>query len=178
MHGNPWKIEIPPVIFDFLANQVCHLDATAPDRLGDRPPGYRANMLLELRYRSAVKRPMSGIVHARRDLVDQELTLAQHEHFHREHADIAELLRNDLGNTPRLRGIVLRQRRRHARRFEDMVAMLVLGDVETFDDAGLAARRDNRNLALERYERFEDAGLSAGLAPSRLGNGAIFDSDL
>ena len=31
MHGNPWKIEIPPVIFDFLANQVCHLDATAPD---------------------------------------------------------------------------------------------------------------------------------------------------
>ena len=35
---------------------------------------------------------MAGIVHPRRDLVDQEPAVAEHEHLDRQHADIAELV--------------------------------------------------------------------------------------
>ena len=49
-----------------------------------------------------------------------------------------------------------------------MIAVLVLGHVETFDRAVVAARGDDRNFALERHESFKDAGLAADLAPGGL----------
>ena len=59
-----------------------------------------------------------------------------------------------------------------------MVAVLVLGDVEAFDGAVVAARRDHRHLALERHERFEDAGLAADLAPGGSRIAAVADGRL
>src|SRR5579862_3894419 len=102
MHRGSWNREPAPVILDLAADEVRHLDAPAADRLAERPAGHRADVLLELRHRGAVERPMAGIVHPRRDLVDQNLAVAQHEHLDGEHADIVEFLRNGLGDATRL----------------------------------------------------------------------------
>ena len=59
-----------------------------------------------------------------------------------------------------------------------MIAVLVLGDVETFDRAVMRARRDHRDFALERHEGFEDAGLAADVAPGRRRIGAVLDRGL
>ena len=53
--------------------------------------------------------------------------------------------------------------------FEDVVAVLVLGHVEAFDAAVMAARGDHRDLALEPNERLDDRGLTADRAPGRGG---------
>src|SRR5271168_1548575 len=49
-----------------------------------------------------------------------------------------------------------------------MIAMLVLGYVETFDGAVRSARGNDRDFACKRHESFEDAGLAADVAPCRL----------
>ena len=54
---------------------------------------------------------------------------------------------------------------RHARDFQNVVAVLVLGHLETFDLAVAAARGDDRDLALEIDEAFEDAGRVLQRAP-------------
>ena len=121
-------------------------------------------------------RPVAGIVHPRRDLVDeQRAAVAQHEHLHREHADVSEFLRNGRGDAARLDGGGVRDRRRHAGDFQNMIAVFILGDVETFDGAVVPTRGDDGHLPLERHEGFEDAGLAADLAPRRRRIGAVFD---
>ena len=114
----PGIVSQRPVILDLAADQVGHLDPAVADGLGQRPAGDRADVLLELRHRRAVERPVSGIVHPRRDLVDQKPAVAQHEHLDREHADIGEFLRDRFGDAAapcraRLAAIA----RRHARIF-------------------------------------------------------------
>ena len=59
-----------------------------------------------------------------------------------------------------------------------MIAVLVLGDVEAFDSAIVAARGDDGDFALERHESFEDAGLAADLAPGRFRIAAVLDRRL
>src|ERR1700730_13265122 len=54
-----------------------------------------------------------------------------------------------------------------------MSAVLVLGDVETFDTTIMSARGDDRHFAREWHEGFEDAGLAADLAPSGLRVAAV-----
>src|SRR5580704_979548 len=73
MHRRSGNIEPVPVILDLAADEVRHLDPTAADRLAERPAGHRADVLLELRHRGAVEGPMAGIMHPRRDLVDEDL---------------------------------------------------------------------------------------------------------
>ena len=79
---------------------------------------------------------MAGIVHPRRDLVDHHFLFfarADDEHFHRQHADIVEGLGDAGGDAA---GFARHRRRhlgRHARNFQNMVAVLVFGDVEAFD---------------------------------------------
>ena len=114
------------------------------DRLAERPAGDGADVLLELRDRGAVQRPVPGIVHPRRDLVDQHLGRRRHcrhhEHLDREHADIIQRVGDRLGDAARLRRQRLGNRGRRARDFQDVVAVLVFGDVEAFDMAVGAAR--------------------------------------
>jgi hypothetical protein len=52
------------------------------DQLAQRLAGDGTDMLLELRDRGAVERPVSGIVHPRRDLVDQDFRAARHSNRH------------------------------------------------------------------------------------------------
>src|SRR5262245_23342570 len=59
-----------------------------------------------------------------------------------------------------------------------MVAVFVLGDVETFDLAAARARGDHRDLAFERDEGFEDCRLAADIAPGGLEIGAVADGRL
>ena len=56
-------------------------------------------------------------------------------------------------------------RGRRARNFQDVVAVLVFGDVEAFDMAVGRARGDHGDLALERNEGLEDRGSGAEVFP-------------
>ncbi len=61
------------------------------DQLAQRLARDGADVLLELRDRRAVERPVSGIVHPRRDLADQDFRAAiplHHEYLNREHTDV------------------------------------------------------------------------------------------
>ena len=69
--GGAWGGEPARNVLDIRPDQVGHLDPPAPDRHSERQAGDRTDVLLELRDRGAVDGPMAGIVHARRDLVDQ-----------------------------------------------------------------------------------------------------------
>src|SRR5258708_24069176 len=59
-----------PIAIDIVPDQVGHGDRAMTNRLAERPAGDGADVLLELRNRGAVERPVAGIVHPRRDLVD------------------------------------------------------------------------------------------------------------
>src|SRR5215468_4498426 len=72
MDGRARHIEPAGVIRDLIADQVDHFDPPVAHRPAERPAGDCADVLLELRDRAAIEGPMAGIVHARRDLVDQE----------------------------------------------------------------------------------------------------------
>ena len=86
----------------FLADQIVHLDLAAPRRRAERPAGDGADVLLELRGLRAVDRPVAGIVHARRDLVDDQplgaVGAARHEQLDADDADIVERLEDARGD--------------------------------------------------------------------------------
>src|SRR5436853_329202 len=67
----------------------------------------------------------------------------------REHADIVERVGDLPGDGTRVGRQGLRNRGRHARKFQDMIAVFVFGDVVAFDFAVRRARGDYRDLALE-----------------------------
>ena len=50
---------------------------------------------------------------------------------------------------------------RHARSLQDVILVLILNDVEAFNRAVMPEHRHDRNLALERHERFEYLRLHA-----------------
>src|SRR5271169_3908770 len=89
-----------------LADQVVHFYPAAAHRRAQRPARDRANMLLELRGLSALDRPMPGIVHARRDLVDDEALgapwPARHEQFDADDPDIVEPIEYARGDRLRI----------------------------------------------------------------------------
>jgi hypothetical protein len=63
------------------------------DQLAQRLAGDGADVLLELRDRRAVERPVSAIMHPRRDLVDRDFRAAiplHHEYLDREHTDVIQ----------------------------------------------------------------------------------------
>src|SRR5260370_13804338 len=81
------------VAIDIVPDQVGHGDRAVTNRLAERPAGDGADMLLKLRNRGTVERPVPGIVHPRRDLVDQYCRLAgtgQYEHLDRDDAGIIQ----------------------------------------------------------------------------------------
>src|SRR6202051_2907992 len=124
------------VAIDIVADQIGHGARPMAHRLAERPAGDGADVLLELRDRRAVERPVPGIVHPRGNLVDQQrrpVGAWDHEHLDREHADVIQPAGDPLRDAARLFRQRLRDRRRSARDFQDMVAVLVFGDVEAFD---------------------------------------------
>ncbi len=59
-----------------------------------------------------------------------------------------------------------------------MILVFVLGNIEAFDQAVVAARGDDRDFAFERHERFEDTGLAADVAPCGFRIAAVLDRRL
>src|SRR4051794_13580243 len=93
MHGGAGDGQPLLIAQDVVTDQIGHGHLAMADRLAEWPPGDGADVLLELRDRGAVQRPVPGIMHPRRDLVDQHVRSAvpgYHEHLDREHADIVE----------------------------------------------------------------------------------------
>src|ERR1700730_4247863 len=169
MHAGTRRCEPFGVVFDFAPDQVDHLDPPVANWRCERPSSNRADVLLELRDRCAVNRPVPGIVHAWRDLVHQQRrrgTFRHHEHLDSEHADIIERLGDTGCDAAGFLGDARGDRRRHPRYLENMIAMLVLGRVETFDPAIRAARRYDRDLALEGHECLEDRRLGTACLES------------
>jgi len=101
------------VIVPSAARRSGQADAAAADGFGQRPAGHRPDVLLELRHRSAVDRPMAGIVNPRCDLVDDKAAVAEHEHLDRKHADIVKLMRDGFGDVHGLGCPLRAKRRRH-----------------------------------------------------------------
>src|SRR5215831_19412770 len=162
-NGQPLRVGV-----DFVSDQIGHGDLAMTNRLSERPAGDGTDMLLELRDRGAVKRPVAGIMHPWRDLVDQDPaggTIRKHEHLDREHAHIIEGVGYPLRDVARLGRDCFGDRGRRARDLQNVVAVLVLGDVEAFDLTVGGARHDNRDLALERDESLENCGSGAELFP-------------
>src|SRR6266852_5518970 len=156
------------VLGDLVADEIDHLGASVAERRCQWPTRDRPDMLLELRYRAPVERPVARVVYARRDLVHHygmSGAIANDEHLDRKHAHIAECFGNPAGDPKRLSG----HRRSHfggySRYFQDMAAMLVLGDIEALDFPIAAARRHHGDFAFERHERLDDRGLAADRSP-------------
>src|SRR5580700_11254812 len=61
MDGGSGNFEPALEILYFAADEISHFHATVADRFGERPAGYRPDMLLELRHRGPIQRPMAGI---------------------------------------------------------------------------------------------------------------------
>src|SRR6478736_4117913 len=181
MHSGAGNRQPLLVVVDIVPDQIGHRDRGVADRFAERPAGNGPYVLLELRDGGAVQRPVPGIMHPRRDLVDQHrraALLLHHEHFDREHADIIERGRDLLGNGA---GFFRKRRRyvgRRARDFQDVVAVLVFGDVERLHMAVRRARRDHGDFTLERNERLEDRGFGAEVFPDLLDVVAIADDRL
>src|SRR5882724_13612909 len=91
--GGAWFRQPLLVVKDFVADQVGHGHRAVADGFAEWPSGDGADMLLELRDRRTVQRPVPGIMYPRGDLVDQYIRPAvtlHHEHLDREHADIVQ----------------------------------------------------------------------------------------
>src|SRR5579871_4798364 len=120
-----------------LADQIMHFSPAAPSRDSERPAGYGADVLLELRRLGALDRPMAGIVHPRRDLVDDEALfaapVADDEQLDRKDADIVERLEHGARDSLCFdRGLRVDPRRRAGAR-ENMMLMLVLAKIVSHD---------------------------------------------
>src|SRR5688572_15435862 len=74
-----------------MADEIAHLSITVTRRRPERPAGNGTDMVLELRDGARVHGPMAGVVHAWRDLVDEQRVgrfVAEVEHLDAEYADI------------------------------------------------------------------------------------------
>src|SRR6476646_5916879 len=106
VHSGTGNGEPTLVTVDLVPDQIGHGNGTMPDRLSERPAGNGADMLLELRDRGTVQRPVSGIMYSRSDLIDQDFRLAiafDHEQFYRQHADVVQRGGDSLGYAASLR---------------------------------------------------------------------------
>src|SRR5258708_8631317 len=166
------------IVVDIAPEEFGRGDGAGTTGLAERPAGNGANMRLELRDRGPIERPVSGIVHPWRDLIDQQRRPAgtgQYEHLDREHADIVQGVGDAFRDDARLCRQRIGDRSRRARDFQDVIAMFILGDVEAFDMAVGAARGDHRDLALEGNDDFQDGGLGAEILPDLIRIVAVAD---
>ena len=133
----------------------------------ERQPEDRPQVVLELARLRALDRPVTGVVHARRDLVRQQLP-ADVEQLEREHADVLELV-EDLRRI-RLGDGLRRVRSGCTRRPQDPVLVHVLDEWVETRLAEVAADGDQRQLAVERDALLQDQG--------RIGIGPLLDEPL
>ena len=132
-----------------ITDEVEHDRLAERLRRAERESENSANVILELARHRAVDRPVARVVDARRELVREQPPLDL-EQLDGQHADVAErveeLRRDLLGLTLRRAG------RGSARDRQDPASVLVLGERVEGGLAVAAARRDDRQLAIERND--------------------------
>ena len=154
-------------VLDIGADQVLHGGVGAPCRGAERQAADGADVLRELAGGAALDGPMTRIVDARRDLVDQQPAVPGDEELDAEHADMIERPDGALRTLPRRRRESRRDGGRRQRHIEDAVRMAVLDRVEARHRAARRPRDDRRDLALDGRDRFEDRRTTAERAPAR-----------
>src|ERR1051326_3109954 len=80
----------------FLAQNILHHRIGMAHRIAKRPAGDGADVLFELTDGAGLQRPVTGIVHARRDLVDQKRSIAPNKEFDRSEEHTSELQSHSL----------------------------------------------------------------------------------
>ena len=144
----------------------------------ERQPHDRAQMLFELAGLGADVGPVAAVVHAGRHLV-REQPLPHAEQLDREDADVAERVhhrsRVSFGRRLHRVGGVGRRRQREP---QDPVAMVVLHQRIGGERPVATARGHDRDLPVERHERFEQRGDLADRAPRVLGQRGVVDHGL
>ena len=125
--------------------------------IAERQAAQRAHLLLELVGDAGVDRVMPAVVRARRDLVDQQLSLADEE-LDAENTNVIELARQRQREFLRFGTQAVRDPRWRNAHIENAVAMPVLGDREATGLSVVATRQHHRDLDIERQELLEHAG--------------------
>ena len=108
------------IIVDVVADEVCHGHIAMAQRMSELPARNSADVLLELRDRRAVERPVTRIMDPRRDFIDQQSRAVfsrHHKHLHTQHADIVQRIGDAGGDVAGLRGERIGDRSRHVRCF-------------------------------------------------------------
>ena len=135
-------------------------------------------MVLELAGFGALDRPVTAVVHARRDLVGEQPAI-EVEEFDAADADVVERVeqRNDAGFGCLLERVVVAARR-GTRHPQDAASMFVFDRRPATDLAVVAPHGDDRALACEGYERLEDQRDAAEVVPRAVGRGRVVQDRL
>ena len=144
----------PPIV-RFLPDEIAHLSVGMAIGCSQRPPNNRAHVVLELADLASIDRPVATVVHARRNLVDDQrlrVLTAHIEHFDGQYTDVIESGGNLFGNLARTRLMRRRKIRGYRRRPQDSAFVVVEGNVI---EAGLArsvTHNQNGDLASKPHD--------------------------
>src|SRR5262249_27910884 len=83
------------------------------------------------------------------------------------------MTRDCFGDAARLLRRYVRDGGRHARDLQNVIAMLIFGEVEAFDGAVGGAGGDHRHFADERHKGFKDGRLCADVVPGGFRYGVL-----
>uniref|UniRef100_A0A914YS88 Uncharacterized protein n=1 Tax=Panagrolaimus superbus TaxID=310955 RepID=A0A914YS88_9BILA len=152
------------------AQPVQHAGMAEHAGAAQRQAQHGAQVVLELRSLAAFDGPVAGVVHARRHLVGQQLTITA-EQLQREHADVLQVFGNATGIADRCLPLGVGQHGRGHTGRQQAVDMPVAGDRPRLEAAIAAAHGDHADLALEGHEAFQDQSGALDLRAQRVPRG-------
>ena len=132
-------------LVDIIANQVLHHHIRMPRPIAQRQAHHRANMLFKLIHRAAVLRPVTRVMHPRRNLVHQQ-PLGRHKQLHPHYADIIQRIQDPRRDQDRIRPLAGRQPRRDCGSRQDPVLVDILARIIGCDRPIQPPRRNHRHL--------------------------------
>ena len=139
-----------------VSDHVFHHRIVQPVHAPQRESAAHPDLLLELTGLRRIDRPVSGVVRARGNFVDDNAAVRQHEHLHGEHADAVQFADHRAGR--RNRGVRrgLGNQRRHDGRPKDATGMPVLSRLVRCFLPVLRTGDDHRHLTREVDPAFQD----------------------
>src|SRR5579859_7818305 len=141
--------------FRHLADQIQHRGNARRRRRTQRQSHHRSQMILKLARRRPFNRPMPRVVHPRRHFIRHKFAVALKK-FNRQHAHVIQLFhhapRRELRRLLQFRAQV---RRRRNRKPQNSAAMMILHQRIKRRLARFASHRQNRKLAFERDQIFQ-----------------------
>jgi hypothetical protein len=150
--------------YPHVAQQVSHRGRLQQFRRAQRQAN-RAELLFDLTRATGIEREVTGIVRTRRQLVYQQSAVARHEQLHAQHTYVLERFEHITRRGDGRAGCLWRQAGRRHRNIEDVVPVHVFHRIEMSDHAIDTSSGDDRDLAIERDERFEDGFLTSKRLP-------------